>query len=298
MSCYAEIATNIELNPTYLAGSGTYTIVNDTLGASVNGDGVVTVPIGSLPIGVYTVTVKYLVGEIEYYTTVSFTIEDCEDTLLETDFSFCEDSGSFNQQIQFESGILYDDWSIDTPPAGITISATGLLSINTATASTTVVNLIYDTDKEVSITINIIECPEPTQSEYIECENDVLGIVWINQEGGRQSYYFNQIKDFGIKQKDGDTFINSTKETRYYTRGKVDNTVSIQQEYIPIEHITSISSLKNSIQSWFTNDITDAAVYKAIIINESTWNVRRTNDRFYSISFDFSYAISKTIQRQ
>jgi hypothetical protein len=222
---------------------------------------------------------------------------DCTPTLWQSEFIYCTGSGTVTQQLYLSDGSIGSGWTHGTLPAGVTLSGTGLLTINTATATAGVAT-VSQGGNDYTIVIGVAACPTPTTQPTTQCEVEPLGIVWVNQRGGRQSFWFNQVKEYGVKQAGGVTYINANLEKRYATRGRVEDRVSIVQEYVTAEQLESLQSLLDSIQAWVCGDIANANTYRSIIIDEQTYTVRRTNDRFFTVSFDFSYSIERNIQRQ
>jgi hypothetical protein len=205
--------------------------------------------------------------------------------------------------MSFVGGETYNDFELfsTTLTGEVTVSENGLICVKTAIEEVGEQEVVFSVQEggiQFTLNVNVVNCPTPSKSNINECQKDVIGIVWVNQEGGRQSYWFGQVKDFKINQQGGKTYENSSKELRYFDKGRVSNGVNIFQEYIPLEHVTSIASLKNSIQAWACTNIDEFSTYKAIIIDEDSWVLRRTNDRFYSAAFQFEYAKEITIQRQ
>jgi hypothetical protein len=285
-----------EVTPEYPVDASGFSVLDGTAWLTVDGVGLVSIDVHSLVIGEYVAWISYS-GETPGFIQLIITIEDCTDYIIENEFSYCVDSGTYEQQLNAVGAV--GEYLLTAPITGITLSTSGLLTINTSLISISSFSVPFTIDgAEFSVSISIIDCPSPTVSELTDCELDPAGIVWVNQEGGRQSYWFNQPKEYQIDQSGGQTWINSDKEKRYLTRGRVEYGLLVQQNFIPIEHVTSINSLKNSIQAWICTNIGDASTYQSIILNEDTWIFKRTNDRFYSLSFEFKYSIAKTIQRQ
>ena len=281
------------ITPTYPSGSETFDLISGFDWASIQVDGDVIVDITGLAVGTYKIQVDYGSGLIE----IIINIEDCSPEILESTFSYCINSGEFSQQLYADN--VTGNWDLTSPQTGFELSTSGLLTIDTSSTGVGT----FDLDIEIGldafqIQVQILACTTPSSLLTTDCKLDSIGIVWVNQEGGRQSYWFNQPKEFDVTQSGGQTWINSSQEKRYLGRGRIEYGVLITQEFIPIEHITSITSLKNSIQAWACSDMEDASTYESIIIDEDSFVIRRTTDRFYRISFEFKYSIAKTIQRQ
>jgi len=283
----------------YPGGATGFTIIADSIGATIDGAGQITVASNDLPVGIYTITVQYIVGEITETFAVRFAMIDCEKKLLESSFTFCGLGGTEQtQQLQFNTGETYTDWALIVPVIGVTVSPTGLLTVTTDEAESGAVELEYNEGVKITINITIATCGNPTHLNFTECPKEPLGIVWVNKEGGRQSYVFNQPKEYTTDQEDGETWDNSARERRYFTRGRISDAIDIVQENIPVEHLTTLRSLKNSIQAWVCGDISDTTSYQAILIVPGSFYNRKTTDRFYTFAFKFNYAIPELIQNQ
>lgn len=281
------------ITPTYPSGSETFDLISGFDWASIQVDGDVIVDITGLSVGTYKIQVDYGSGLIE----IIINIEDCEPEILESTFSYCINSGEFTQQLYADN--VTGNWSLTSPQSGFDLSTSGLLNINTSSTGVGTFTLDIEVGGDpLEIQVQVLACTTPSSLLTTDCKLDSIGIVWVNQEGGRQSYWFNQPKEFDVTQSGGQIWINSSQEKRYLGRGRIEYGVLITQEFIPIEHITSITSLKNSIQAWACSDMEDAGTYESIIIDEDSFVIRRTTDRFYRISFEFKYSIAKTIQRQ
>lgn len=254
---------------------------------------------GDLTLGVYGVVISGVSGDETIVLNIEFVVVDCEPKPILDTFTLCIKDSNYNIQLQINNGVLYDDFFSDDLPERVSLSPTGVITFAgddfgepfSFTAK-------YGSGLEALITINPIVCQPPTKISITECEADGIGICWVNQEGGRQSFYFNQPKEFAISQEDGQTYVNQSNEKRYYTKGLVEDVVRITQQFIPIEFVTSINSLKNAIQAWTFTDIDNKTTYKSIVIDEDSWNFKRTKQRFYELSFNFKYSVAKIIQRQ
>lgn len=293
--CYTLSGEEL-VTPDYPESATTYSVIGGLTWVSVDDVGEVTFDIGGVPIGEYVINISYG-GEFPGTIEIFLTIEDCEPTLLESTFSYCTGGGEFTQQL-YPIGVS-GTFLLVAPLTGVRLSTDGVLTIdaNTCPIGNNGLNITID-GEPFKIYINILTCATPSTDTLTDCKLDPIGIVWVNQEGGRQSYWFNQPKEYEIDQNGGQTWINSDKENRYLNRGRVEYGLLVTQEFIPELHVTSINSLKNSIQAWACTDINDRATYRSIILNEDTWIFKRTNDRFFRLSFELKYSIAKTIQRQ
>jgi hypothetical protein len=301
--CFRGVGDDVTFTPSYPFGATDFEILDNTFPSSSvnNTTGEVSLDIDLVNPGIYYITIKYTIGETDYYFSEQIIITSCEVQLLQDEISICANGPYLYFQMSFVGGETYDDFEyISTTLSGdVGISENGLIHVKGSIEEVGPQDFVFSAgDTEFTLTVNVVSCPTPTVSAITECQKDVIGIVWVNQEGGRQSYWFGQVKDFKINQQGGKTYENSSKELRYFDKGRVSNGVNIFQEFIPLEHVTAIASLKNSIQAWACTNIEEFSTYKAIIIDEDSWVLRRTNDRFYSAAFQFEYAKEITIQRQ
>lgn len=282
------------------AGATIFSIKNPITGISISSEtGVVTINFTTFTdLGSFILIIEFTVGGVVTIITEEIIIVDCSNKPLVTDYNICID-GEYATQILFSNGATYSNVKLLEAVEGVTVSPTGLLSIATdGVEIPIVIGIKYGDGLGAEITITVVDCLEPDDIDLTECEKDSLCIVWINQEGGRQSYYFNQPKEFGISQSGGKSYKNKAKENRYFTRGNVGYGVAITQQFVPNEFVQSINSLKNAIQAWVCSNIANEATYKAIIIDEDSWVYNRTTDRYHTLSFNFDYAINKVIQKQ
>lgn len=295
--CKAD-ATDI-FTPTYPDGASSFSLLTGNTFILVdNTSGDVTLDLNEAIAGEYIVLVQYSIEGNNFTLQIELTIEDCENYLLEDSFSYCTGSGTYSNQLYLANPIS-GTWSIVDPVEGVTITSGGLLQVDTAAIGVaSYTETVTIGGNSFNITIQILACASPSVSPLTDCKLDPIGIVWVNQEGGRQSYWFNQPKDYEIQQSGGTTWINADKELRYLQRGRVENAVRVSQQFVPIEHIDSLNSLKNSIQAWTCTNILTASTYRSIIIDEDSWVFKRTLDRFYTIEFTFKYSIEKKIQKQ
>lgn len=283
------------------AGQTDIELLNNIPGLSIDGEtGVITIDWDIFVLGTFTILIGYTLGGEDFVFTLELTVVDCTPKPIVKKYDLCIGS-SYNLQILFSDGNTYSDVALGNEEyIGVSVTSTGLLTIESDGIGEEPFTIIVNYNEGLSeeITINPISCLVPEELTTTECERDGIGISWVNQEGGRQSFYFNQPKEFGIAQSGGEEYKNTSREKRYYTRGEVEDTVNITQQFIPIEFVTSINSLKNSIQAWAFTDINTSSTYKSIIIDEDTWIFKRTNDRYYTLSFRFRYSKAKVIQKQ
>lgn len=249
-------------------------------------------------VGIYAVVVAYFLSGQQFYETIEFTIVDCTPKPITDAYTLCVKDSGYSLPVLLNDGSTFNDWQILPEVGGIDITPTGdIIFDGDAIGDGVEITVIYG-GNEAKINITMVVCQIPNELPVLECEADGIGICWVNQEGGRQSFYFNQPKEFAISQEDGQTYVNQSNEKRYYTKGLVEDVVRITQQFIPIEFVTSINSLKNSIQAWTFTDIDDNTTYKSIVIDEDSWTFKKSKQRFYELSFNFKYSVAKIIQKQ
>lgn len=288
-----------ELPFTFPIGAGEFDLTTGVPGISIDPEtGVITINIELVGVGIYSVVAIYILGGEEFYQPIEFTIVDCTPVPIVTNYTLCIKDSGYSLPVLLKDGSTFDDWEIDPPVVGVSISPSGIITFNGDGIGDGVDLTVKYGANSAAISITMITCEVPDELPVLECEADGIGICWVNQEGGRQSFYFNQPKEFAISQEDGQTYINQSNEKRYYTKGLVEDVVRITQQFIPIEFVTSINSLKNSIQAWTFTDIDYNTTYKSIVIDEDSWNFKRTKQRFYELSFNFKYSVAKIIQKQ
>jgi len=300
--CYTESAVVENWTPEYPSGASGFSLLNNFAWLSINsGTGEVEIDLDNLAIGVYVILVRYSISEggtaqSEY----KFAVIDCSQQFQQNTFTFCQDSGSYSFQLLQPNGEVYSDYSLAVAKTGVSVSALGVLTINSGSISklTSSVFINFNSGSSFEVFFNSIPCASISTASFTDCVKDSTCIVWVNQEGGRQSYYFNQVKEFRITQTGSKQWVNSSKEKRNYTKGIVEDAVIVNQEFLPEEHLTAMASLKNSIQAWVTNDISNKEKYRSIYLEEDSWTVKKSNSRFFSVSFIFKYSIARLIQKQ
>lgn len=284
-------------------GEGDWNIETDEtwLVAGENGEvNVVEAP--STP-GVYKFIMKQTIGEGEeaedVYFEFTIIVEDCSKDLKKKTFVFCSTDEAQDIQLASITGTA----NTFSTESAIGITGGGLISIDPAELDlgAHVMDITYfvgATEYNTNITITIVDCEQENLSTYDECEKEPIHLIWLNQEGGWKNYYFNQIKTYGVRQKEARAFINADREERYSSRGRVNQIVQIDQRFIPQDHMELISTLRDAIQAFITTDIEDPDAAVAIILDENDYTERKTGDSHYRVSFSFKYAKNKLIQNQ
>ena len=152
---------------------------------------------------------------------------------------------------------------------------------------------------EISIiTLNIIDCVQPSVSTYEECVKDPIRIVWLNNNGGWDNYLFSQDKSYEVDQEGATRFFNSNNELKHASRGRVYNVVECINDQLPISHIDKIKSLRNSIQAYVLTSESDYSEAYPIYIDQANFKTYETANQLHSANFRFMFAKPLTIQEQ
>jgi hypothetical protein len=122
-------------------------------------------------------------------------------------------------------------------------------------------------------------------------------IVWLNPQGGFQSYLFASNQQVFQDGGNAETFINSAGETRYHRREEVHQGVLISTSPVPDDHAAFIQSLFKSAQSFLWGQGL-AASGQPIIIRPETFRRVKTSEPWDEFAFEFRMARADTIQTQ
>jgi hypothetical protein len=289
-------------DPDYIAGGNTFVKAIGPSWVTIDsGTGEVSIDTNSVTVGVYSLLITYSYGEGQTGKfTEEIAVEDCAVVPMQPTISVCEGQNT-DYPIILSDGLPHSGFEIvSVSPTNefITISGSGVLGIESdVNVGTYVIEISYSGGENFEITLNVVACSTPTTA-IADCPLDPIGIVWVNQEGGRQSYWFNQPKSYSIEQQGGETWKNTDLEQRWFNKGIVSEVTSVEQQFIPEGHLSSINSLKNSIQAWICTDISNASTYKSILIEEDSWVWKKTLSRFYTLAFTFRLSNAKLIQKQ
>ncbi len=300
--CYTASAGVDYWTPEYPSGASTFSLVNTFSWLTINaGTGELEIDLELLAVGVYVVLVRYNLTEGgTAQSEFKFAVIDCAEQFQQNSFTVCQNTESYSFQLLQPNGEVYNDYALVAPLTGVSINSTGLLTIDSdnIAAGATSATVSFNGGDTFEVFFYSIACAGISTAAFTECERDSTCIVWVNQEGGRQSYYFNQVKEFKVTQTGSKQWVNSSKEKRSFTKGTVEDAVVVNQEFLPEAHLLAMTSLKNSIQAWVASNISDEATYKSIYLEEDSWTVRKSNSRFFSVSFMFKYSIARLIQKQ
>ena len=142
----------------------------------------------------------------------------------------------------------------------------------------------------------ILEVVDSLTTPLTECynSNDII-IIWINREGGRSSYIFNQRKDFGGNIGDSKTFDNNGI-VKYFYKGKNFTNKVVYKTGISNNEVDLIESLRYSVQAWEYNPVTDVST--PILIDPNSYVKYNSKIKFNEISLKYRIAEYKEIQNQ
>jgi hypothetical protein len=301
---FAKVCDNVSPLVTIEFPTGSYeiSILSGISGSTIDKNGALVID-GLLPIGVYVFILTYFIGEgddqIQITEPFYLLSENCVTEPVKSDYLVCIGSGETN--VLFKTIPEFSDYEIVNPVGGINVNSDGTINVQTDGIPEEGVSfeITYNGATEVSpVFIRAVECEFPDLLSVSDCPHEPIGIVWINQTGGRQSYWFNSPKTYSIEQNNSEQFINSSNELRYFNRGRVEDMLFVNEEYIPESHLPALTSLKNSIQVWACTNMEDASTYKSIVLDEGSFEIRKTNSRFFSMDFTFRYSKQIKIQRQ
>ena len=120
-------------------------------------------------------------------------------------------------------------------------------------------------------------------------------LVWINRQGGRSSYTFNQRKDYEFRIGSPNTFDNNGT-IKYTNRGKNFYAWTVYKTGITENEMTLITSLRSCIQAWFYDSSNDIST--PIIIDNTSFKIGSTKEKLKEVSFSFRFADYQEIQSQ
>lgn len=122
-------------------------------------------------------------------------------------------------------------------------------------------------------------------------------LVWLNPQGGYQSYLFASNQQIFQDGGSAETFINPDGETRYHRREEVHQGVLISTSQVPDDHAAFIQSLYKAPQAYLWGQGL-AASGLPIIIKPETFRRVPTSEALAEYSFEFRFAKADIIQTQ
>lgn len=120
-------------------------------------------------------------------------------------------------------------------------------------------------------------------------------IVWINREGGRSSYTFDQRKDTEGIIGDSKTFDNNGV-IKYVNRGKNKEYITVYKTGLSNTEVDLIDSLRYAIQVW-EYDINTNTSYE-IDLDSNNFSKYSSKSKLNEIQIKYKYSRYKTIQNQ
>lgn len=132
------------------------------------------------------------------------------------------------------------------------------------------------------------------QTPYIlddDCcgDDDVINIAWVNAHGGWQNWYFNKIQEFNVENSGAQSYINSSRITRYSDAGDVRYGVLVRYETFNNEIIDQLESLKYAVQAY------DFTTGREIVINKSSFSKYDNLQSNAKKEFEFTFVYGEKI---
>lgn len=160
----------------------------------------------------------------------------------------------------------------------------------------------YTMIKNVISTANIvIDIPYSVSLSPVNCYVTYFGantskcIVWINREGGRSSYTFDQRKDTEGIIGDSKTFDNNGV-IKFINRGKNKEYITVYKTGLSDTEVDLIDSLRYAIQAW-EYDINTNTSYE-IDLDSNNFSKYSSKSKLNEIQIKYKYSRYKTIQNQ
>ncbi len=142
----------------------------------------------------------------------------------------------------------------------------------------------------------IIEIVESLTDELDICtDSNSKNIVWINREGGRSNYIFNERQDTSIDTGKPVTYENDSK-LKYTYKGKGYKEITLYKTGMSRTEIDLFESLRLSIQAWEYNETT--SVFTEIIFDPKSFDKYNTHEEFYEVSMTYRYSKHINVQVQ
>lgn len=142
----------------------------------------------------------------------------------------------------------------------------------------------------------IVEFVNDLTEPIDSCNNsESINLVWINREGGRSSYIFDQRKDFGITVGNEKTFDNNGV-IKYVSRGKQFENKTVYKKGLSKNEVDFLDSLRYSIQAWEYDAVNDIST--PIVLDSNSFDKYNTKENLFEISFKYRLATYKEVQNQ
>jgi hypothetical protein len=120
-------------------------------------------------------------------------------------------------------------------------------------------------------------------------------IIWINREGGRSSYTFDERKNYDGLIGANKQFDNGT-ELKYINRGKNFDYTTVYKSGISDDEVDLIESLRYSIQAWEFDINTNTAT--PIILDSDNYSKYNTKSNYNDVILKYRKSKYKIIQSQ
>jgi hypothetical protein len=160
----------------------------------------------------------------------------------------------------------------------------------------------YTMIKNVISTANIvIDIPYSVSLSPVNCYVTYFGantskcIVWINREGGRSSYTFDQRKDYNGIVGENKTFDNNGT-VKYFNRGKNFDYITVYKTGLSDTEADLIESLRYCIQAWEYDINTNIST--PITVDSNSYSKYSTKNKMNEINLKYRIATYKLIQNQ
>jgi hypothetical protein len=142
----------------------------------------------------------------------------------------------------------------------------------------------------------IIEVVDSLTDTIDTCYNDKsICLVWLNREGGRQSFIFDERKNFGMSLTDAKTFVTN-KTIKYSNRGKIFNNKTVYKTGLTNEQTDYLDSLRYAIQAWEYDYINDISTPISVDVN--SFEKYNTKDKLNEFVLKYRIANYKEVQKQ
>lgn len=134
-----------------------------------------------------------------------------------------------------------------------------------------------------------------TYPVYTFNSNTSKCLVWINREGGRSSYTFDQRINYDGIIGESKTFDNNGS-VKFTNRGKNFDYITVYKTAISNTEVDLIESLRYSIQAWEFDVNTNTAI--PIVLDVNSFSKYNTKNRMNEINLKYRIATYKEVQNQ
>lgn len=142
----------------------------------------------------------------------------------------------------------------------------------------------------------IIEVVDSLTDSTESCSTDAsICLVWLNREGGRSSFIFDQRKDFKGVIGEAKKF-DTNGVQKYISKGKNFLLKTVYKDALTNNEVDYLESLRWAIQAWEYNNTT--GVSTPILIDTANYDLYSTKEKFNKIVLSYRMAAYKEIQNQ